>query len=407
MKPRVLLLAHRVPYPPDRGDRIRCWHLLQQLSTAADVSLAATADESVAPATRAALEAVCEQVCLVPLGRTSKWQAALKALARGTSVSEAVFRSRELARTIDGWHKQQPFDAVAVYCSSMFGYVESWSDVPRLVDLIDVDSAKWQSYADDSGVAKRWLFRREARLVAELERRIVQSAAAVALTTQREAELLRQVCPSADPLVVNNGVDVDYFRPQSSFTCGRLVFTGVLNYHPNVQGILWFAHHVWPRLREQFPDMTLEIVGRSPVAAIRKLHQQPGISIAADVPDVRPHLAQAEIVVAPLHIARGIQNKVLEAMAMQRAAVVSPAVAAGLSAKADEHFLVGDTPQQWIEQLSALHLDVERRQRLAARARIYVEERHDWSNCLQPIADWVSAPTPLRTTSPVASLSCK
>jgi glycosyltransferase involved in cell wall biosynthesis len=229
----------------------------------------------------------------------------------------------------------------------------------------------------------------------------------VALTTEREAELLRRSCPAAEPLVVTNGVDCDYFHTEQPSRPGRIVFTGVLNYHPNVQGILWFVQQVWPRMSALFPGLTLEIVGRSPTAAVRKLHGQSNIAVVADVPDVRPHLAEAEIVVAPLHIARGIQNKALEAMAMHRAVVVSPAVAAGLSSTPGEHFVVANDAPQWIEQLSKLHLDRELRDRVAARARAFVEAHHDWTTCLQPITDWLERATAAaEMKQPVASLSC-
>jgi sugar transferase (PEP-CTERM/EpsH1 system associated) len=408
MKPRVLLLTHRVPYPPDRGDRIRCWHLLQQLAKSADVSLAATADEPIAPETRDKLDFHCEQVCLVRLPRWKRLSAAAAALTTGTSISEAAFHSRALAGVIDNWHRQNAFDAVVVYCSSMFPYVERWSDVPKLVDLIDVDSAKWQSYAESAGIVKRRLFAREAKLVARLERRIVASEAAIALTTAREASLLRRSCPQAEPLVVTNGVDCDYFRTRQPSTPGRIVFTGVLNYHPNMQGILWFVQQVWPRLLQACPSMTLEIVGRSPTAAIRRLNGKSNIAVVADVPDVRPYLAQAEIIIAPLHIARGIQNKALEAMAMQRAVVVSPAVASGLSAKPREHFLVADDAPQWVEQLTKLHRHEELRDRIAAQARRYVETHHHWTTCLAPITRWLEAATASAAVrnQPTGSLSC-
>jgi sugar transferase (PEP-CTERM/EpsH1 system associated) len=392
MKPRVLLLTHRVPYPPDRGDRIRAWQVLQQLAAQAEVSLAALADEPVAPATHRKLSSLCEQVSIVALPRWNKPRAAVVSLFSGDSISERVFFSAKLARTIEAWRHQRAFEGVVVYCSSMYPYVAGWCDIPRLVDLIDVDSAKWMSYADEAGLAQRWLYRREARLVGQLERRIVD-ASTVALTTRREAELLQRSCPDAEPLVVSNGVDGQYFQCQEPALAGRIVFTGVLDYHPNVQGMLWFAEHVWPQLVRQFPELTLEIVGRNPAPAIRARQARGGISISANVPDVRPHLANAEIVVAPLQIARGIQNKVLEAMAMERPVVASAAVAAGLMATVGEHLLVADTAEQWIERVALLHSDALLRQRLSAAARRYVEQHHDWSSCLRPIIDRLTSAT--------------
>ena len=395
MKPRVLLLAHRVPYPPDRGDRIRCWHLLQTLAERADVSLAAIADEPVAPASRDQLAQVCQQAFLPRLQRLPRlWRGAVN-LARGRSVSEGMFYSPALARTVAAWHVQQPFDAVIVYCSSMFPYVATpaWSQTPIFVDLIDVDSQKWTDYADQAPLFKRWLYRREARAVKKLEARIAATADAIALTTPGEAAVLQAQLPDALPQVMTNGVDFRHFQAATTAVPGRITFVGVLNYWPNVQGILWFVEHVWDRLRAAVPTATLEIVGRQPCRQLLRLDQQRNIRLCADVADIRPHLAAAEVAIAPLQIARGIQNKVLEALAMERAVVASPAVCRGLAARLGEHLLCATSAAEWVSHLQHLLTDSSARLRLATAGRHFVETHHDWTHCLEPLRQWLTART--------------
>jgi sugar transferase (PEP-CTERM/EpsH1 system associated) len=396
MKPRVLLLAHRVPFPPNRGDRIRCWQLLRSLAEQADVSLAAIADEPVSPATYDQLAQVCEQVFLPRVQCLPRLFRGAMHFARGRSISEGMFYSPALAKTIVAWHSQHPFDATIVYCSSMFPYVATpaWAQTPVFVDLIDVDSQKWTDYADQASFAKRWLYRCEAKAVERLESRIVATADAVALTTPGESAVLEMKFPDARPQVMTNGVDFQYFRPVSGSLPGRIAFVGVLNYWPNVQGMLWFIEHVWQRLRAAVPNATLEIIGREPCRQLLKYDQQQNIRICANVADIRPHLAAAEVAIAPLHIARGIQNKVLEALAMQRAVVASPAVCRGLSARPGEHLLCAASPDEWVADLQRLLTDASERECLANAGRRFVETHHDWVHCLQPLREWLSAHVP-------------
>lgn len=395
MKPRVLLLAHRVPFPPDRGDRIRCWQLLRSLAEQADVSLAAIADEPVSPASQNQLAQVCEQVFLPRLQRLPRLCRGAAYLARGRSISEGMFYLPALAKTIADWHSYRPFDAVIVYCSSMFPYVATpaWSQTPTFVDLIDVDSQKWTDYADQAPVFKRWLYRHEAHAVEQLEARIATIADAIALTTPGEAAVLQAKFPGMQPQVMTNGVDFHHFQPTAGAVPGRLAFVGVLNYWPNVQGMLWFIVHVWERLRAAVPHATLEIIGRQPCRQLLRFDQKQNIRICADVADIRPHLAAGEVAIAPLQIARGIQNKVLEALAMQRAVVASPAVCRGLSARPGEHLLCATSAAEWVEQLQHLLTDASARDRLASAGRRFVETHHDWAHCLQPLRQWLAAHT--------------
>jgi glycosyltransferase involved in cell wall biosynthesis len=189
---------------------------------------------------------------------------------------------------------------------------------------------------------------------------------------------------------MENGVESpgDEWR-NAAPTPGRVAFVGVLNYRPNVQGIVWFAQHVWPHVRRQHPRATLTIVGRDPVAAVKGLDRIAGVSVEANVPDVKPSLAAAEVVVAPLAIARGVQNKVLEALAMRRAVVASPAACAGLSAQPGVELCCAASAEDWHEAVGELLADSTRRDRFATAGERYARTHHDWRNCLAPLGDWL------------------
>jgi polysaccharide biosynthesis protein PslH len=256
-----------------------------------------------------------------------------------------------------------------------------------VMDLVDVDSVKWSSYADSSPWPAAALYRAEARGVRRLERRAVECCDAVVLVSQAEIEAMPI---SADNLLaVGNGVDTDYFHPSQSPTAQpspqSLVFTGQMDYRPNVEGVCWFVREVWALLRRDFPELRFCIVGREPAPAVRRLAQTPGVVVTGAVPDVRPHLWSAAVAVCPLKIAPGIQNKILEAMACGVAVVASPPAAEGLGDEVRAHLHVAQSPQEWAKAVGLLLSDGQRRAAAGSSGRRWVELRHTWSAQLAPM----------------------
>jgi sugar transferase (PEP-CTERM/EpsH1 system associated) len=393
--PDVLYLVHRVPYPPDKGDRIRAFHLLKFLARQSAVHLACLADEPVAADTIAALKRYCERVAILPLGR-ERWLRGLTSVLRGRTITEGVFHSPALAATLRQWAGETDFRAALASASSMVPYLRmtELETVPAVVDLVDVDSQKWLDYAAASHGPRRWLYRLEGHRLRRLESELPTWAFAVALAGNAEADLYRRLCANRAVHAVTNGVDLDYFRPCGTDLKSVLprpdvaseicTFVGALDYRPNVDGAKWFCREVWPQIIRSRPEAKLRLVGRQPTPAVRRLGDLPGVEVIGQVPDVRPQLAQAAVVVVPLHIARGVQNKVLEALAMAKAVVASPQALAGLAAKPDVHVLEAASSQQWVESVLRLLADEELRRRLGGAGRRHVEEHHRWSRCLEP-----------------------
>jgi polysaccharide biosynthesis protein PslH len=392
-RPRLLYVTHRVPYPPDKGDRIRCYNIVRYLAARADLHLACLADEPLHPEARAALGPLCRALEVVPLGGL-RWFRAGCSLLTGGTVSEGAFSSPELARVIRAWADEGPFDAALASASSVAPYLmqPALRDVPAVVDLMDVDSQKWHDYADSNWGPKSWLYRLEGVRLRRLEQRLAAWARALLLVAPAEAELFRRVLPACEPSVVTNGVDLEYFRPGTDRVAeeaSRCVFVGALDYLPNVDGVGWFCRDVWPAVRRRRPDATLALVGRNPVPEVRALGEVPGVEVVGGVPDVRPHVARAAVTVVPLRIARGVQNKVLESLAMAKPTVVSPAPLQGLQAVPGEHLLVAENVEQWADHLASLFEDAGQRRRLGAAGRAYVEENHSWERCLAPLAGFL------------------
>ena len=404
-RPRVLMLVHRVPLAPDRGDRIRSYHLLRFLAQRADVWLGTLADEPSDLSLVEGLESLCQRVSIERLSKTRWLHGALR-LASGGAATSGLFHSARLHRTVARWLSETEFDAVVVFCSSMLAYApRPRSGCAVVVDLVDVDSEKWSDYAARSHGLARWLFGCESRRLRRLEQSLETRSTAVTLVSEAEAVLLRPIAPRARVVAVPNGVNLDYFHPQSmpaeSEQAQTCVFVGALDYRANIDGLIWFVNEVWPGVRSAVPTARLALVGRAPTAAIERLGEVPGIEVVGGVPDVRPYLARATVAIVPLRIARGIQNKVLEAAAMQKATVVSPAALEGLGLVADRDLLVADSPAAWRQQLARVLGDAGLRQRLGRAARDFVQTHHSWDACLQPFVEMLGIQDPTLATGAV------
>ncbi len=409
---QILFLVHRVPYPPNRGDRIRSFNLLKFLSERADVHLAFLAESEPSTQTMSVLGDKCRRVqhnCIAAgrLGRRTRWAKAAWSLARGRTATEGLFASNQLREIVERWARETAFDAVVVFCSSMVQYtsVPGLNGVPVIVDLVDVDSQKWHGYADGCRGPGRLFFRLEARRLRRLEATLAQAASAVTLVSEAEAQLYRGHCPNDITHAVPNGVDLDYFSPadfsiETSLNetglnetatngppaAGRVTFVGALNYRANIDGINWFVENAWPAIHDRFPQATFDLVGSNPTPIVGRIARREGVRLIGQVDDVRPHLAEADVVVAPLRVARGIQNKVLEALAMGKAVVASPQAAEGIAITPGEHLLVAKTPGQWSQAVGRLFSQTDLRASLGRAGRDYVEKNHRWEVQLAPFA---------------------
>ena len=401
-RPKILYVVHRVPYPPDKGDRIRTFHVLRFLAERFDVHLACLADESVSDTTIASLQSYCERVSVVRLESFGRWVRTALSLLGGHTASEGAFRSPELHRIVHEWSTQTRFHAAVASASSMAPYLRqpNLRDVPAVVDLTDVDSQKWIDYAAVSWLPRSLLYRTEAKRLRRLETSIADWAHAITFVSQAEVDLYRTFCRTGSVYAVPNGVDLDYYAPRMDDSTVRpdgvslgqyprtrcCVFVGAMDYLPNVDGVCWFCEHVWPNLLQHCPEAKFYVVGRNPAAAVRRCGSIPGVEIIGSVPDVRPYLRHAPVAVVPLRIARGLQNKVLEAMAMSRAVVASPPALAGVQAEPGLHVLRASTPQQWVDTIWWLWTDGSLCRAFGESGRCYVEEHHRWDECLRPFA---------------------
>jgi sugar transferase (PEP-CTERM/EpsH1 system associated) len=389
----LLLLIHRIPYPPNKGDKIRSYHLLKHLAGQYRVHLATFVDDADDWQHVPKVEAMCASSHFAPLNPTLARVRSLGALVMNRSLSLDYYRDAGLERWVDATVAKHKIERVLVFSSAMAQYADKYPQARRVVDFCDVDSDKWRQYADQKSWPMSWLYRHEARQLLSYERRVARDYDASLFVSAPEAALFRDLAPESSARIgfFNNGVDTDYFSPDTDYAnpypAGEraVVFTGAMDYWPNVDAVQWFANEVFPALRARFADLRFYIVGARPAQAVRDLEKLPGVSVTGTVPDVRPYIAYAQAAVAPLRIARGIQNKVLEAMAMATPVVVSPQALEGIDAEPGHDLVLADGADAFIDAVaSMLHA---RRDDMGRAARSRVERQYSWPSNLACIGE--------------------
>ena len=389
-RPRAVLLTHRIPYPPDKGDKIRSWRLLAYLAERYEVALGTFVDDEDDWRHVARLETVCAEVFARPLSPRAAAARSIRALATGQPITLTRYADPGLRAWTEGQLSRGPSVCVG-FSAGVMPYLLS-ADAPVLADLCDADSAKWSAYGAEGRGVKHRVYAREGRLLAAYEARVTREAARTFLVTPEEADVVRALL-GADATRVDhyrNGVDTDHFAPGAvppQPGGADVVMTGAMDYRPNAAGAEWFARRVWPEVRAARPDATFAVVGARPAPAVRALAACPGVTVTGRVPDVRPWLEAARVAVAPLGVARGVQNKVLEAMAMGTPLVASAAAATGTQAVPGEHLLVADTADEAAAAVLSLLDDRAKADALARAAREAAVARFGWDAALSRLGD--------------------
>ena len=387
---KILFLAHRIPYPPNKGDKLRAYQVLSHWAKRHDVFLGCFIDDPDDLDYRDLLRERCASTYFVRLHPKIALLRASAAFLTNDPLSLRYYRDRGLAAWVRGVMLTERPDCTFVFSSVMAQYALAAPKTPRLImDFVDVDSEKWADYAARTAFPFRQIYRREARQLLRFDRRVAAKADADIFVSESEAELFRTRAPELREkiLAIPNGVDTAYFSPGNAGPkpnlCGApiIVFTGQMDYWPNVDAVVWFSNTVLPTLRKRFPSATFYIVGAVPSAAVRSLSARPGIVVTGAVPDVRPYVGHADVVVAPLRMGRGIQNKVLEGMAMARPVIATPQALEGIDALPDTHVLVAGNSEGFVRCLTRV-MDPVFAKAVSVAARERVLQRYDWAESL-------------------------
>ncbi|MEP6868060.1 MAG: TIGR03087 family PEP-CTERM/XrtA system glycosyltransferase [Novosphingobium sp.] len=397
----ILFIAHRIPFPPDRGDKIRSHHVLNRLARLAPVHVATFADDEADAAAEADLAAVAASYRLIHR-RKPLMRAGLEALVSRSPVSLTAFHDPKLADFINETIQNNTISAIYVFSGQMGQYVPVDFAGRVILDFVDADSAKFAAYAKSGHWPSRWVNWREARHLRAEEARLVRRAHASLLISDEEAALFAARLTALERQgaqigVLRNGIDLRQFDPfavapqpeLASIPGPKLIFSGQMDYAPNVAAVLRAARRIMPKVRTAFPDASLHIVGRKPTAEVLELNGVNGCKVWGRVDNMPAWLRAADLALVPLEIARGVQNKVLEAMAMAMPVVASTGAATGIGAEPGREIAVGETDEQIASLVIALLRDRQRAVTMGLAARRFVERHRNWDAVLAGLPDLI------------------
>ncbi len=351
----ILFLANRLPFPPNKRDKIRTFREIDQLALSHNVYCACFVDAPDDPTHVRGFRRWCKDIIAIPWKRRTAALRAMHGRLVGRTLTESAYRDKAMSEAISRWTDRIPFDAVVSFSTIMASYALAVPARRHVLDMCDVDSAKWLDYAETARFPLSTVYRREGRRLRVFEQSYIERFDATTFITSRERRLLDPDETHDRLHVIPNGVTLSDRQSRPAADCGPIVgFLGSMDYRPNTEAVCWFVRRVWPAVRADAPNARMLIVGRNPTRRVRSLARTPGVSVTGTVKDTGRYLARCRVIVAPLRVARGMQNKVLEAMAARRPVVATSAVAAGLNVQPGHHIQVADDAMHFATEVIAL-----------------------------------------------------
>lgn len=380
---KILFVCHRFPFPPTRGGKIRPFNIIKHLNQNHEVYVASLARSSDEAADGAGIEPHCTSFRVREVGRVGAWARMLLRLPTPAPSSMGYFYSSALAKDIERLIAEHDFDLMFVHCSSVAPYLAKIKGPRKILDFGDMDSQKWLTYARVKNALIAPLYWFEGKKLEAAEKTLATQFSLCTCTTKAELDTLQSYGTGSPTDWFPNGVDLDYFSPpQTGYDPDEICFVGRMDYYPNIQSMKIFVEKTLPLIRAKRPQAKLSIVGASPGPGVIALGQTEGVTVTGTVPDTRPYIANAALCVAPLEIARGTQNKILESLAMGVPVVTSPQAAGGVDAVPGEHFVVADGPEETAAAVLRLLDDPVERQHFAAAGRARMETHHSWAGSM-------------------------
>ena len=396
---RIFFVCRRVPFPPDRNNKIATFNEIRHLSARHEVHVFCLGDGSQDLDNIPGLRKYATSVTVAPINALTIKLRALKALLSGEPLSVAAFNEAKLHAAIRRKFDELRPDLIIVYSCNVAQFAEHFPQVPRIMQFGDLDSLKWRQYAERSRIPLKWIYAIEEKRLLAYERRIARAFSYALVHTDLERRDFERLIPGVPVTLVGNGVDLDYFRSGGDAKQpASIVFTGVMDYRPNVDAVVWFCNEILPVIQAEIAEASFTICGSRPTSTVLNLARQRGVAVTGWVPDTRPYLDRAEVFVAPLRMARGVQNKLLEALAMGLPCVASTAAWSGTTIAQGEGILGTDNPRKFAEHVVRLLRHGDWRADMARRARTAAEANYRWEAQmarLDQVIAAVSQPLPL------------
>ena len=388
----LLYLVHRIPYPPNKGDKIRSYHILKHLSQNHKIHLGTFIDDEKDWEYVEELKKICSETYFVKLDPQVSRIRSLLGMATNQPLTLPYYQDKNLQKWVNNLLNVRPIKNILVFSSAMAQYIKEPNSAHCVIDFVDVDSDKWKQYSQTKSWPLSWLYRRESKLLLEYERKIAGIFDASTFVSEIESKFFKKLAPETKTKVTyfNNGVNAEYFSPVKISTnpyqsnADILVFTGAMDYWANIDAVEWFTHNIFTLIRTQLPSIEFYIVGSKPTTKVTALSSVPGVTVTGSVEDIRPYIAHASLVVVPLRIARGIQNKVLEAMAMAKTVVASPQAAEGIQALHGQELFVEDNEQKFVDRI-VIQINSKTNKKVGNAARARILEDYSWNKILNQV----------------------
>jgi len=392
---KILYLVHRIPYPPNKGDKIRSFNILRALAKKYKVYLASFIDDPDDIQHGGTVESYCEDVYLEPMSPKYAKIRSLKGLLRSTPLTLDYYYSKPLQKWVDRIIKENDIKKVLVFSSSMAQYIEGkrFKSLKRIIDFVDIDSDKWNQYSTTTKWPLNWVYKREAKFLGKYEHRIAGEFDYSLFVSSDEASHFMKMhgYTPAEVDYFDNGVDTNYFAPGTGLASPYnddekvIVFAGAMDYWANVDAVVWFATHIYPSVKNKFPGALFYIVGTNPTEQVRALSEIEGVYVTGRVDDIRSYIEHADCSVAPLRIARGVQNKVLEAMSMGKPVIASPEALEGIDVCPGAEIDVAKDEEEYV---AAIEKALGPKVKLVARhSRDCMVNRYGWDATLKKLLD--------------------
>ena len=394
---RILYLCHRIPYPPNKGDKIRSFNEIKYLSKKNTIDLITLADDPKDLRYTENLKKYCRQIKVFPLNKKLAKAKGLVTLLSGQSITQGYFYQKQFQNTFNTWTSSEQYDALICFSSPMAEYMfkaVKKQDIPKtlIMDFCDLDSDKWSQYSRQTAFPLNILYKTEARRLLQFEKKINKAFNRSIFVSQKEADLFLNYHPHAKNIqIISNGVDTQYFDPDKTqltqiFPSPMLIFSGAMDYYANVDGVTWFADKILPEIKKEIPGIKFYIVGSNPAPDIQELERDPSIIVTGFVKDIREYYKAADLCIIPLRIARGIQNKVLEAMAMGKAVISTSQAVQGINPEVKKVLELEDNPQKLAGKvIDLLNHNKLRRKHIGTAARDFILQHHNWNKNLRDL----------------------
>jgi sugar transferase (PEP-CTERM/EpsH1 system associated) len=392
----ILFLAHRIPFPPNKGDKIRSYHFLSYLTTVYNVYLGAFIDDPNDWQYTEKLDAICVETFYLKLNTFKAKIKSLKGFLTGEALSLPYYRNQTMQHWVDSTITKNSISKVFVFSSVMAQFIKKTHDVEMFVDFVDVDSDKWRQYATSKSGLSALIYQRESNYLSNYEKRIAEQAKVSLFVSEHEADLFKQLVPAnlrKKISSISNGVDINYFSSEQLFSSPYainedvIVFTGAMDYWANVDAVKWFSDEILPNILLNFPLVKFYIVGSKPTKIVKALANK-SVVVTDSVEDIRPYITHARLAIAPLRIARGIQNKVLEAMAMGKYVVTTSAAMEGISYDKSLDVFIGDNIHEVAKLLNKL-LQKKTDELVSNVNRNFVIDNYSWNKNANKLVDFL------------------